>query len=54
MGVVTKGDNSAAVVAVNGNENRGYNAVSNKLYLRSLDVLTMFKDSRGNRRNIGN
>lgn len=53
MGVVTKGDSSAAVVAVNGNESRGYNAVSSKLYLRSLDVLTMFKRQPGNRRNIG-
>lgn len=52
MGIVTKGDGSAAIRALNGNADCGYNAVSSKLKLRSLENLMMFK-RQTNRRSIG-
>lgn len=54
MGVITAGDGSASIRAVNGNESRGYNAVSTVCELRSLEQLAMFKRSSGNRRDISN
>lgn len=47
MGIVKQGDGSASIRAVNGNENRGYNAVSTVCHLRSLEHLTMF-EKKGN------
>lgn len=53
MGVITAGDGSASIRAVNGNESRGYNAVSSVCELRNLEQMIMFKRS-GSRRNIAN
>jgi hypothetical protein len=52
MGVVTQGDGSTSIRAYNGNADRGYNAVSSKLNLCSLETLTMFKYQAANKRNI--
>lgn len=51
MGVVTQGDGSASIRALNGNASRGYNAVSSIFKLRSLDIMVMFANS-SNRREI--
>lgn len=52
MGIVTKGDSSASIRAVNGNVNRGYNAVSSKINLRYLETISMFKRQLNNMRKI--
>ncbi|MBR7133224.1 MAG: hypothetical protein IKD04_06790 [Clostridia bacterium] len=52
MGVITKGDSSASIRAVNGNDSRKYNCVSSICELRSLQKMVMFKNS-SNRREIG-
>lgn len=52
MGIISKGDSSASVRAVNGNNSRNYNCVSSVCELRSLQKMVMFKNS-SNRREIG-
>ncbi len=49
MAVVTKGDASAAIRALNGHESCGYNAVSSIFKMRSLDIMTMFANSSDKR-----
>ncbi|MBQ9964447.1 MAG: hypothetical protein IJP14_04925 [Clostridia bacterium] len=51
MGVITQGDGSASIRALNGNEDRGYNAVSSIFKMRALDILSMFKNT-SNRRDL--
>ncbi len=51
MGVITQGDGSASIRALNGNEERGYNAVSSIFKMRTLDILSMFKNT-SNRRDL--
>lgn len=53
MGIITEGDGSAAIRAVNGNEDRGYNAVASTCVLRNLEQLIMFRNMGDNRRDIG-
>lgn len=51
MGIVTVGDGSASIKALNANSTRAYNAVSTICNLRNLEKLIMFKTST--RRDIG-
>lgn len=53
MGIITEGDGSASIRAVNGNEKRGYNAVGSVCELRTLEQLIMYKKKGANRRDIG-
>jgi len=48
MGVVTAGDGSASIKALNGHETRAYNAISSVFNVRSLENLVMF-ETKGRR-----
>ena len=52
MGIITEGDCSSSIRAMNGNPARGYNAVSGKFTLRSLETLSIMKHQLGNGRRI--
>ncbi len=52
MGIITSGDGSASIRAMNGNPSRGYNAVSSQVNLRALETVSMFKNQLSNSRKI--
>ncbi len=49
MAVITKGDGSASIRALNGHESCGYNAVSSIFKMRTLNTMSMFEHSSDKR-----